>query len=529
MKRLSVQDAAFLQAESVDCPMHIASVQIFDLPRKYHERRDFVPKLMKRFSDTGLTAPFNWKLHSDWSKLDVWPSWIEDENVDMDYHVRFVALPAPGDRAQLMRLVERLHVPLLDRDRPLWEIYFIDGLEGGRMAVYFKTHHALIDGVAGMSMIAKALSDKKSTSGPLRPIWSLPERRKHEETHSESLFKAWRHRAEEALTQISSLQQLTGKFVRRELKTLSTGHMPSLGLSEAPRTPFNVPISRHRHLEVFSIPLSRTKEIAKDYGATVNDVVLAISGSAIRNYLKDKGQLPEKPVLANCPVSVRPKDQEQQGNNISVFVGNLGTDMEDPVARLKAVSAHARKEKERISELSPTAAQNYATIFGLTAILPQLVGAGDIAMPPANVVISNVPGPRQPLYLGDAKLAAIYPVSVLMDYQGFNITVLSREDSLDFGLIASYEAVDDLKTVADYMQAAFDDLAVADDAMLDADAARVQARLAKRKKAARKKTTGAKPAAKKSATTTRKPPARKNTGTRPASGRKDQGKSGTST
>jgi diacylglycerol O-acyltransferase / wax synthase len=495
MKRLGVQDAAFLQAESIECPMHIASVQIFDLPKKYHERRDFIPKLMERFRDTIVSAPFNQKLHSDWSKLDVWPSWEEDKNVDLDYHVRFIALPAPGNRTQLMRQVERLHEPLLDRNRPLWELYFIDGLENNQIAIYLKTHHALIDGVAGMSMIEKALSHEKSSRGTLQPLWQLSQKKRaHHER--ESLLTAWRHRAEEALAQVNSIQQLTGNYLRKEVAKLTHGSMPSLGRSDAPKTPFNVAITRHRHLDVFSLSLSRTKEIAKDFDATVNDVVMSISGGAIRKYLQETNALPKKPVLAGVPVSVRPADAEQSGNNVSIFAATTGSDISDPVERLKAVSAWATKEKKKISAMSSATALNYATIFGLSAMLPQLVGAGEFTMPPTNIVISNVPGPRKPLYLGDAKLAAIYPVSVLIDYQAFNITVLSREDFLDFGLIAAHEAIHDLSKISSYMQEAFAELDAASNAMLDAEVERVAARVKSRKQATGKagaKTTRKKP------------------------------------
>ena len=494
MKRLSVQDAAFLQAESIECPMHIASVQIFDLPKKYAKRRDFVPILMKRFGDMSASPPFNQKLHSDWSKLDVWPSWVEDDKIDLDYHIRFVALPAPGDKDQLMRLVERLHEPVLDRNRPLWELYFIDGLEDNRIAIYFKTHHALIDGVAGMALVQTALSKEKSTSGPLHPIWQIP-KKKRPAPDKESFVAALRHTMEDAFEQVSSLRQITGNFLRSELDKLSHGNMPSLGRSQAPKTPFNVAITRHRHLDVFSLPLSRTKEIAKDFGATVNDVVIAISGAGIRRYLEEVGKLPDKPVLAGVPVSVRPAGAEQEGNNVSIFAATTGSNIEDPVQRLKAVSIWAATQKKKISGLTSTAAQNYATIFGLSALIPQLVGAGDFSMPPTNVVISNVPGWRDPLYLGDAKLAAIFPVSVLIDYQAFNITVLSREDSLDFGLIAAHEAIDNLGKISTYMQEAFAELDAASTALLEEEIARVSAKVKARQK---------KKAAKTTATTTRK-------------------------
>jgi len=500
MKRLSIQDAAFLHAESIECPIHIASVQIFDLPKRYAERRDFIPNLMKRFGDMQASAPFNQKLHSDWSKLDVWPSWVEDDKIDLDYHIRFVALPAPGDKDQLMRLVERLHEPVLDRNRPLWELYFIDGLEGNRIAVYFKTHHAMIDGVAGMSLVQSALSTEKKASGPLHPIWHVS-KKKRPAPDKESFVATLRHRMEDAFAQVNSLQQSTGNFLRGEPDKLSHGSKPSLGRSQAPKTPFNVAITRHRHLDVFSLPLSRTKEIAKDFGATINDVVIAISGAAIRRHLQDVGQLPEKPVLAGVPVSVRPAGAEQEGNNVSIFAATTGSNIEDPIQRLKAVSLWAAGQKKKISGLTSVAAQNYATIFGLSALIPQLVGAGDFSMPPTNVVISNVPGWRHPLYLGDAKLSAIYPVSVLIDYQAFNITVLSREDSLDFGLIAAHESIEDLKQISTYMQEAFAELDAASTALLDAEVARVTEKVKARKKKPSKST----------ATTTRKKPGAKKT------------------
>lgn len=503
MRKLGVQDAAFLQAEGIESPMHIASVQIYDLPKKYANRRDFIPNLMKRFGDAKPSAPFNLKLHSDWSKLDVWPSWVEDENMDLDYHVRFVALPAPGNMPQLMRLVERLHEPQLDRNKPLWELYFIDGLENNRIALYLKTHHALIDGVAGMSLIAKSLSLEKTSSGPLHPLWQIAEK-KTTPTKNESLLAAWRHSVEDALGQVSSLSQLTGNFLRKELGTIAKGHMPRLGRSDAPKTPFNVPIKRHRRLSVFSLPLGRSKEIAKDFGGTVNDLVLAISGAAIRRYLLDKDLLPTRPILASCPVSVRPENGAQEGNNVSIFLATTGTDIADPVERLKAITAWANKEKKKIAGMSVASAQNQATIFGLSAMLPQLIGAGELAMPPSNVVVSNVPGPRQPLYLGDAKLVGIYPMSVLIDYQGFNITVLSREDSLDFGLIAAHEAIDDIDGFSDYMKKAFDELDAASNVMLENEVARVTAKAKARRASSGKTNSGKANAGKTSSASTKR-------------------------
>ena len=184
--------------------------------------------------------------------------------------------------------------------------------------------------------------------------------------------------------------------------------------------------------------------------------------------------------------------------HVSIFAATTGSNIEDPVQRLKAVSIWAATQKKKISGLTSTAAQNYATIFGLSALIPQLVGAGDFSMPPTNVVISNVPGWRHPLYLGDAKLSAIFPVSVLIDYQAFNITVLSREDSLDFGLIAAHESIDDLGKISTYMQEAFAELDAASTALLDEEVARVTAKVKARKKKKATKTT---------ATTTRKKPA----------------------
>jgi len=350
---------------------------------------------------------------------------------------------------------------------------------------------------ASTAPVRRALPKEKSPPAPPHPISRIPTQTRPA-PDKKSFVAALRHTMEDAFEQVSSLRQITGNFLRGELDKLSHGSMPSLGRSQAPKTPFNVAITRHRHLDVFSLPLSRTKEIAKDFGATVNDVVIAISGAGIRRYLEEIGELPDKPVLAGVPVSVRPAGAEQEGNNVSIFAATTGSNIEDPVQRLKAVSIWAATQKKKISGLTSTAAQNYATIFGLSALIPQLVGAGDFSMPPTNVVISNVPGWRHPLYLGDAKLSAIFPVSVLIDYQAFNITVLSREDSLDFGLIAAHESIDDLGKISTYMQEAFAELDAASTALLNEEVARVSAKVKARKKKKVTKTT---------ATTTRKKPA----------------------
>tara|TARA_R110000824_G_scaffold118105_1_gene270284 strand:- start:4241 stop:5779 length:1539 start_codon:yes stop_codon:yes gene_type:complete len=479
MARLNLQDFAFLQVETAECPAHVAGLQIFQLPK--NDKGRFFRDLMDRIDLTiPPSPPFNQKLKSPSISMDMLPSWVEDKNFDLDYHVRYSALPAPGTMDQLMKLVERLHSRLLDRTRPLWECYFIEGLEGNRVALYFKIHHACMDGVAAMSILSRVMSttpNAKNVTG----IWQAGSPKpKHEVAAANLTDKLIRSYAG-IRDQARSIQQLSGTVIKSGLQALSGTNRKSPRPFTAPATPFNAAITQHRRFAVHTIPLSRIKGMARDLNMTVNDIVLAICAGAIRRYLLDHNALPAKPVLAMCPVSVRPKDGEQRGNQISMIVTTLATEEADTITRLKRIHDSASEAKHNLGELTRESATNYALLMNGALLVSNATGLGDRVSPPANLVISNVPGPREKLYLMGAELIHNYPMSVLVHGQALNITVTSYADELDFGLLAAREAMPDLDNMAAYIGQACDELEVADEAHLARQAEAAHEKLLQRR------------------------------------------------
>ncbi len=478
MTRLNVQDAAFLQVETDECPAHVAGLQIFKLPKNY--KGNFFRELMERIDHSIPPAPpFNMKLRSDYLKLDVWPSWVEDTHFDLDYHARYSALPSPGSMDQLMKLVERLHSRLLDRTRPLWECYFIEGLENNQVALYFKIHHSCVDGVAAMSILDRVMSKTRSTK-KVMGFWQVPPTHK-EPSAPPKLMDRLARTYSGLLGQARSVQQLSTAALKSGLEAVAGSQRKTPMPFTAPPTPFNRSITRHRRFATHTIPLSRIKGIAKDMNLTVNDVVLGICAGAIRRYLKDHGQLPDKPILAMCPVSVRPKDAEQRGNQISMIVTTLATDEGDTVARLKRIHDSATEAKLKLGDVSRETATNYALLMNGVILLSQALGLGNMVAPPANLVISNVPGPRDRLYLMGAELVHNYPLSVLVHGQALNITVTSYADELDFGLLGAREALPDLNKLAGYIAIACDEIELADETLLSVAAEVARQRLAERR------------------------------------------------
>lgn len=480
MTRLNLQDAAFLQVETEECPAHVAGLQIFKLPKSY--KGNFFRELMMRIDHSIPPAPpFNLKLRADYLKLDVWPSWTEDTNFDLDYHVRYSALPAPGSMDQLMKLVERLHSRLLDRTHPLWECYFIEGLEDNQVALYFKIHHSCVDGVAAMSVLDRVMSKTRATK-KVMGFWQAPPTHREPSTPPKLMDRLTRTYSG-LLGQVQSMRQLSSAAIKSSLEAIAGASRKSPLPFTAPSTPFNNSITRHRRFATHTIPLTRIKGIARDLNLTVNDVVLGICAGAIRRYLKDHKKLPDKPVLAMCPVSVRPKGAEQRGNQISMIVTTLATDEEDTLTRLRRIHDSATEAKLKLGDVSRETATNYALLMNGVILLSQALGVGNKVAPPANLVISNVPGPREKLYLMGAELIHNYPMSVLVHGQALNITVTSYADELDFGLLAAREAMPDLNKLADYIGMACDEIELADETSLAVAAEIARQRLAERQTA----------------------------------------------
>jgi diacylglycerol O-acyltransferase len=378
--------------------------------------------------------------------------WEEDADFELDYHLRHLALPQPGRIRELLAMVSRLHGNLMDRNRPLWETYVIEGLPGGRFATYSKIHHALIDGVTGAKMTAKGLSRTAAEDKP--PLWA--------QTFSH-------HPTTRAPTAAPGLLQQLGNVARAGKQIL-----PGIGSGlwdivraayaegatalpfQAPPTLFNVEISGSRRFAAQSYSLARLKHIGEAADATVNDVTLAICAGALREYLLAQNKLPKKPLVAMVPVSLH-GETDVGGNQVSLLLANLATHIADPLKRLKRIVESTSQAKDRLTKMPRL--QKMA--HGVASISP--FGAGMVMgtaekHPLFNLVISNVPGPRDALYLNGARLDEIYPVSIPTHYLALNITISGYGDHLGFGYIACRRSVPALQRMLDYTHNAINEL-----------------------------------------------------------------------
>jgi len=465
MQQLTGLDASFLALETANTTGHVGGVCVLDpssaprpltlarLTEVLAERLPLVPVLRRKL----LTVPLG---------LDQ-PYWIDDPQFDIEYHIREIALPRPGSEAQLTEQVSRLHARPLDRTRPLWEIYLITGLARRRAAVYTKIHHAAIDGVSGAELLTLLLDltpdGRELPAGePFRPAEPPGPVAIATLAALAAARLAWRpvqtvRITNELVRIMPTLAPTVGTFVGGMLGLgRGDGGVIRSAPGRAPGTPFNRPITAHRRLALRSVDLATVKTIKNTFGVSVNDVVMAMSAGALRHWLADHNALPDSPLIAMIPVSVRdPQSKGAMGNKVSAMLAALPTHLSDPSQRLEVVHAATKVAKaqqaaipqglvDRISDFSPPA---------LTARAARVVFATGLLhrLPPFNVCISNVPGPNVPVYLCGAKLLAHYPLSVIADGQGLNITLVGYLGQLHFGLLACRELVPDIETLADYL------------------------------------------------------------------------------
>ena len=447
--KLSPLDLAFLSLEKQTTPVNVASLAILEIPEGY--QGNFPRDLLAKLEMQPAGAPFNQKLsHSNSARM---PSWVTDENFDIHYHVRHSALPQPGTMADLLELASRLHSRLLDRERPLWEFHLIEGLEDNKIALYMKMHHAAIDGMGGIEIMESCLS--LNDQDEVRAPWVGVKRKlKTKIQDNSSLGTKAANLANQVKDGANLVQDLSKMFLGQGLKASGISKNTSPVPFTAPKSIFNVPITGARRFAVKSYPLSEIKALGKQANATVNDIVLALCSGALRKYMQEKNALPNKSLIASVPVSVR--QMNRSGNQITYVTANLATDEADTMARLAKIGASTQDAKEELGNVSADAATSFAVIAqGLVAVTNQL-NMTNFLPPAANVTISNVPGPRESLYFGQAKLLASYPLSVLIDGQSLNITVVSYCDSIGFGLMACRDTIPDIEKIADYIDEAMD-------------------------------------------------------------------------
>jgi len=447
--KLSALDLAFLALEKQTTPVNVASLAIFQIPEGYDG--NFPRDLLNKLEVQAPRPPFNQKL-SNVSSAKL-PSWITDELFDIHYHVRHSALPKPGRMTDLLELASRLHSRLLDRERPLWEFHLIEGLEGNRFALYMKMHHAAIDGMGGIELMEACLG--LSATDEVRAPWVGKDKKsKTSSQNNLSLAEKTTNLAAQVKDSANMVQDLSKIFLGQGLKATGISKNKSPVPFTAPKSIFNVPITGARRFAAKTMSLSELKAIGKQANATVNDMVLALCSGALRKYMLEKNALPKKSLMASVPVSVR--QVNRSGNQITYVAADLATNEPDSLTRLAKIGQSTRDAKKEIGAVSSDAATSFAVIAqGLVAVTNQL-NMTNLLPPAANVTISNVPGPRQPLYFGQAKMEASFPLSVLIDGQSLNITVVSYCDSIDFGLMACRDTIADVEKIADYIDDALD-------------------------------------------------------------------------
>jgi diacylglycerol O-acyltransferase len=456
---MSPADSVFLTVETRQRPMHVGGLHLFTPPPDAGP--DYLRDLFESLTQVPEVAPlFRKKAVRAWLFGGQW-GWQDDEQFDIEHHVRLNALPKPGRILELLALTSRLHSTPLDRSRPLWEAHVIEGLEGGRFAIYIKIHHALVDGVAASRLLQSAM-----TTDPKRPGQAAPwaARMAPIEKAAEPAVPPT---PTSVLRQAAGLARQSASLPAVLARTLSRGmrEEPAPVSFSAPKTIFNVPISGARRFAAQSWPIQRLQQVGRKNGVTLNDVVLAMCSGALRDYLADLDALPETPLIALVPVALRTRDRDrQQGNAVGAVMCNLGTDLPSAAERLALVTRSMTAGKAELRGM--TALQSLAmTAVGMSPLLLQSTPAlHRVLRPPFNLIISNVPGSRRPLYLNGALMAGVYPLSIPFDGQALNITCTSYVKDLSFGLTGCRRSVPHLQRLLGHLDHALTDLeAVASD------------------------------------------------------------------
>jgi diacylglycerol O-acyltransferase len=437
LKPLSPTDAMFLWLEGRRQPMHVAGLHLYTPPEGAGE--DFVMQLVEAWREhPAALAPFDERVKF---RLGHW-FWEQDTEFELDYHLRHSALPRPGRIRELLSLVSRLHGTLMDRTRPLWEVNLIEGLADGRVAMYVKIHHAMMDGVAAMRLMQTTLTHDPLLHQP--PLWARerpPRPPREEPAEKPGLL-------ERALAMGAEIAPGLSSGIRELVRTAAPESVEAQPF-HAPPTMFNVRISGSRRFAAQSYELARFKSIGKAAGATVNDVTLAVCAGALRRYLMMHDALPDKPLIAMVPVSVRSADVGDGGNQIAIMLANLATHVEDPEVRLADIVESTRLAKDRLSKM--TRLERVAHAAAMSAPMgPSMVTGYAKRRPIYNVVISNVPGPNETLYLDGMRLDESYPVSIPVEYLALNITITGYGGRLGFGFVACRRSVPALQRMLDH-------------------------------------------------------------------------------
>ncbi|MDB5967790.1 MAG: wax ester/triacylglycerol synthase family O-acyltransferase [Hydrocarboniphaga sp.] len=448
-RKMNPLDASWLFVDSQRTPMHVGVLAIFSLPADASP--DFIKNLFLHLrGPAAFVAPFNLRLRQP--RITIFssrliPSWEEDPQIDLDYHLRHSALPQPGGERELGVLVSRLHSHPLDFARPLWECHIIEGLANDRFALYMKMHHSLVDGVGGMRMVSRLLSPDDHVMN-LPPPWAVGTGEKKRVARQAG--PSWQQLAEQAKAQARYLPEVSRAIAGTWVETLQNTH-PELGSPfRAPRSILNGKVSAQRRFATQHYDLARMRVLAKRAKVTLNDVFLGLCASALRRYLEELDALPEQPLTAGLPVSVRPAGDGDSGNAISFIIANLHTHIADPLQRLALIRESTQKAKAKFQTLPKEAITAYTSLFMAPFMLQLMTGMGGLMRPMFNITISNVPGPDQTLYFNGARMDQMYPLSLLSHGQAVNITVVSYAGQFNVGYTGCRDTLPHMQRISVY-------------------------------------------------------------------------------
>ena len=455
MRRVAGPDAAFLYGERPEWHFHVSAVVIVDPEGNDRFSIDEIKRVLA--GRLHLVPQFRWKLLEAPLRLDQ-PIWADDPDFDLDDHLHRVALPAPADDRALGELVGKLVSFKLDRHRPLWEMWLIEGLAGGRVAMLTKIHHAIIDGESGAEL-ATLLFDLESDPepGPEPPPW--------EPEPPPSDLERFASGALQAALWPLKVGRFAGQTLQQGVTMIrhARGDEPPAQPFQAPRTSLNGRLTPSRVFASAPVSLDRAKQVKNAFGVKLNDVILAISAGALRGYLVARDELPDDPLVAQIPVSIRSEDPDHVGTKVAAMFSSLATHVADPVARLRAIHTATQSAKEMREAMSAQRIINLTdttppALISLAARMWTLAGLDGRTPPVFNLIISNVPGPAFDLYMAGGRVDAMFPMGPLLYGSGVNFTIVSNATRLDFGLLACPDLVPDPWEIAAGIEPALDEL-----------------------------------------------------------------------
>ncbi len=453
MNKLSLLDLGFFIAETEASPKHVGGLLICKRPAK--SSATFAKNLYREYlSFTDVLPPFNQVIHFSLSAL---PQWRDAPSVDLDQHVFFHKLAkGQNERQDLYDFVAQLHVPKLDRSRPLWEVHIIDGLKDGRFALYQKMHHAYADGVTMARWTADGLSDDADNL-ELTPVWTIDHSgkvKRFKKREYELMKTVWKQVTGISLQTLGIGRLATMLFLETVKLTKNAIALPFISSA---KTPLTGQVTAGRQFATTAVPMTRINEVRTRTRSTVNHVALTCIDGALHRYLEDQGVTLTRPITIQMPVNLRREGEKGAGNKIGIIQVELSSTTTDPYVRLRNIGFSLRNVRTMIDSVAPAAIESYTIVTGLVAQIAELLKLSNTLPPMGNTLVSNVPGPKDFMYLKGARMEEMHPISTLPPSNLLNITLFSYAGQLFFGLIATSE-LPNLSKLGEHIQTAFDEL-----------------------------------------------------------------------